>query len=149
MLSREFSLKRDDLTDHIARSIPEQVPPNFEILEVPQEILLWILSILEESTTTEELDSKFLKKKDHTSRNGLSSAHNPESEINSYQSTTPKTKSKLFAPSWQQSEETFLEELRKRHCLLDLLRIHSDMFIRCSGLTDLAIQELMNREEQP
>ena len=100
-------MNKDNLTNHIIHSFPEQALPDFKILEVPQEINLWILSILEDSTTTEELPSKYVKEKDQTSENGLDSALNPESKTIFCRSITPKKESKSSVPSQQQSEETF------------------------------------------
>ena len=148
-LSREFTYTKDDLTNYIIHSFPKQVSQNFAIIGVPQELISWILSILEDSVTKKESDSRPHKKRGHTSRSGPTSAREPKSRTDSCQSLTAKKGSTSSAPLQLQSEEIFLEEPRRTHCSSDLLRTQSDMFVRCSGLTDLAILELTSQVGQP
>ena len=149
LLSREFSLDNSSLTNKITHSFPEQAPPNLEIIKLPQEISSWISSILGDSITTMASGSKPLRKKEHILTNGKTSAPKRESKISSSQTPTKRKKLNYYAPSQQPSDETSLEKLRRKYCSPDPLRIHSDMFVRCSGLTDSAIQELMTPVEQP
>ena len=148
-LSREFEHTKDNLTNYIIHSFPKQVSQNFAIIDVPQELISWTLSILEGSITKKGLDSRPHKKRGHTSRNGPTSAREPKSRTDFCQSSTAKRGSISSAPLRLQSEETFLAELRRTHCSLDPLRTQSDMFVRCSGLMDSAILELMSQVGQP
>ena len=98
---------------------------------------------------TEELASKCPKNKEPTSENGPNFAQNPKLKTNSYQSSTPKRKSKSSVPLQQQSEETFSEKLSKVHCLPDLLRKHSVIFCQVfrlnRGLEDLKNPQFISK----
>ncbi len=147
-LSREFSLTKSELTSHITRLFPQQVSQNFTIIDIPQDLISWISSILDDSTTNAVSVSKHPKKKKHTLRNRPIFVQEQTLKTNSYQSSTIKKKSKSSAPSPLQSEETFLVKLKRKHCSPDQLKTHYDMFVRCSGLTDSAIRELTSQEIQ-
>ena len=54
-LSRRFDLNDKNLTDSLISSFPDEVPQSFEIVQMPQKITSWIVSILEMGTVNEEL----------------------------------------------------------------------------------------------
>ena len=70
-LSRDFSRSKNDLTNHISHLFPKHVSQNFIITSVPQGLISWILSFLEDSIMKEESYSKPHRKRKLTSGNGL------------------------------------------------------------------------------
>ena len=146
--SRNFDSSKNEPTKILPILYPKQAPPNFYLVNLPEDLSSWISSTLEETITKRGLESRNPESHQPTSINGKNSAENLRSKMSSFQSSQTYRKSKLCAHLQQQSTETFLEKLRKKNCSESLLETHSDTFVRSLGLTAMAIRELMNTEIQ-
>ena len=145
-LSRNFNLNNTDLISFLHASYPKQMPKDFKIIEVPENIASWILSTLREGTSKMESKDKPPKKHKHILKNGTHSATKQESQIDFCQTSKISKKRKSSVPSQQQFAGITLENLQRKYCLERRSGIQSDMFVRISGLTDSVTQGLINPE---
>ena len=141
-LSREFKFSKSQLTNLLYCAFNEQMPPNFEIQDLPEENVSWISSLLESMTTREESKRNSHRKSAQTGGSGRTFAEKLGSKINSLKDVRETKRLRSCAPSQPQSGETFLDEQIRKYCTGTLSKIPQDMFVRSSGLTDSAIQEL-------
>ena len=148
-LSSDFSKNKYNLTQHLYSSFPKQMPKNFVIIDPPREIVSWILSVLEGKTALEVQRNKRHKKQSLISKNGVTSAKTRESKTNSCQIQATLKKLKYCVHSQQRFDGITLEKLQRKFCLEAPSEIPLDMFVRTSGLTATAIQELTSPGTQP
>ena len=141
-LSREFNFSKSQLTNLLYCAFDEQMPPNFQIQDLPEEDVSWISSLLESMTIREVQKSNFHRKSTQPGESGRTFAEKLGSKIDSLKDIPRTKKSSFCAHSQQRLEEIFLEEQIRKYCTEIPCKVPQDMFARSSGLTDLAIQEL-------
>ena len=142
-LSREFEFTKNELTNLISNIFTNQIPENFEIHDIPNKTAYWILSILEAEIPSKEQGNNLTKKKIQIGKSGATFVEKLESKMNFYKIIQDNKKSISYVASQLQSEETFLENQRKKYCREIPSKAQYDMFARSSGLMDSTIQELM------
>ena len=145
-LSREFDFTKKELTNLIINTHTNQTPVNFGIQEIPNKTAYWILSILETEITTKEQGNNLPKKQIQIGRSGATFVEKRESKMSFSKIIQNNKKLISSVVSQLQSEETFLENQRKRYCTEIPSKAQYDMFARSSGLMDSAIQELTKQE---
>ena len=141
-LSREFKFSKRQLTNLLYCAFDEQMPPNFRIQELPEANVLWISSLLESMTIKEVPKSNFHRKSTQTGESGKTFVEKLGSKINSLKDSPRTKRPSSCAHLQQQSGETFLDEQIRKYCTEIPCKAPLDTFVRSSGLTDLAIQEL-------
>ena len=142
-LSREFEFTKNELTNLISNIFTNQIPENFEIQDISNKTAYWILSILEAEIPSKEQGNNLTKKKIQIGKSGATFVEKLESKMNFYKIIQDNKKSISYVASQLQSEETFLENQRKKYCREIPSKAQYDMFARSSGLMDSTIQELM------
>ena len=113
-LSRDFDVSDSHLTHSLSRMFPSQVPPNFHISPVPNEISSWLTSLLASAPATRESPPL-------PTRSGLQHGHVGSSSCpplafpttnSSTESAIPLTNTASSQPSHQPSEtDAFLSKL--------------------------------------
>ena len=83
-LSRNFDLSPPDLTSFILSNFPSQVPANFRIVPLPNEISSWIFS-----TVTRKQESMTPRQQGHTTRTIAPGTAGPSSSTKSVSTATP------------------------------------------------------------
>lgn len=147
-LSREFQFSKQQLTNLLYHAFDEQMPPRFAILDLPEKSVSWISSLLESMITKKESNSSFRKKSIQIGGSGRTFAPTLGSKITSLKNIQKSTNSKSCAPSQQQSEETYLEKQIRTYCTEIPSKVPQETFVRSSGLTASAIQDLTKVEQQ-
>ena len=84
ILSREFLSNKSNLTNYLYCMFPKQMPKNFKIIDLPNEIVCWISSILEEKIVKKEQHDNLLINQRHTLENGKIFAPKQVSKIDSW-----------------------------------------------------------------
>jgi hypothetical protein len=149
-LSREMHLSDETLISLLHNTFPSQVPPNFKIVPLPNEIVSWLTSLLQ------RLPVKERYKEEHTPTtlahggdgqttfNPLDSNQTSSSNL-SPASSEPSSSARSVQPS---EEEDFLERLQLPW-LLRQSEAPSITWLRPSGATAIQIQPETMTDNSP
>ena len=124
-LSRNFDLNTHELTSLLYDSFPKQMPKDFNIIDIPEDIVSWILSILRDETSKMVLKNNHHRRKKPTFKNGTSSVTSPEYQIDSSQTNQASKKRKFYVPSQQQFEGITLQKNHKKNIARQVCQGHS------------------------
>jgi hypothetical protein len=62
-LSRDYNRSDEELTEILRTFVPEQIPPHFEIVPLPNEISSWLISVLQKLPVKMQLQEQHTKTK--------------------------------------------------------------------------------------
>jgi hypothetical protein len=135
-LSRDDDRSNEELTNILRTFVPEQVPENFEIQPLPNEIVLWLTSVLQQLPVKEQLRERHTRTK--LGRGGDGSNTSDPSELLRMSSSTDSAEdsaSKSWAPlPWLCVAQDFRHQLMIPW-LREQSEIPSRMWLRPSGKT--------------
>ena len=140
-LSREMDLSDDDLTTLLRLSFPTQIPTNFVIVPLPNEIVSWLTSLLQQMPVNERFREEHTRTTLGHGTDGISTASPPDS--NTTHTSHPfldNRKSNLSEPSPSPSETLDLRETLQLPWLSRQSNVPSVTWSRPFGARDIQIQ---------
>ncbi len=142
-LSRDFHINDNELTLLLRSLYPDQLPPHFEIVQLPKEIGSWMTSLLSKLPVKEQLREVHMKAKHDLGRDGSSTSDRSDSEtiLSSTNSTKANAITSCAALPWLCAKDDF-----QSHLMNDWLAAQSAvpfrMFARPSGrIVDPTLQK--------
>ena len=140
-LSREIDLTDDELTNLLRLRFPSQMPPHFKIVPLPNEIVSWLISLLQKLPVKEQLREKHMKSNLELGADGTPTVNQSalsttcfsmdSSDINGSKSSEPLP--------WLSAKDGSLNELMGPW-LVNQSKIPSTLWQRPSGRTDSGTQ---------
>jgi hypothetical protein len=146
-LSREMDLSDDELTNLLRLSFPKQTPENFVIVPLPNEIVSWLTSLLQQMPVNERFREEHTRT---TLGRGIdgSSIASPQ-DLNMTPTSQPflfSRKSNLLEPSRLPSETLNFRETLQLPWLLRQSRVPSVTWSRPFGARDTQTQHETARD---
>jgi len=103
-LSREMDLSDDELTKLLRLSFPKQIPENFEIVPLPNEIVSWLTLLLQQMPVKEQYREEHTKTTLGLGNDGIGTASQQDSSMTpTSHPSPPNRESNLLEPSQQPS----------------------------------------------
>ena len=134
-LSRDFHLSDAELTNLLTHIVPQQLPQDFTIVPLPNEIVSWLTSLLQKLPVKEQLHEAHTRSKLARGRGGPSTAPPLASTTSSLTDSHEDSASSSWEPSpWLSATQGFRQTV-----MLPWLRRQSEvpsaMYLRPSGRT--------------
>jgi hypothetical protein len=126
-LSRDIDVPANRLTHHFKTLFPTQMPTNFAICPLPDEISSFVLSTLSELSKRKQSLERHMTSDLHPGACGRTSSMNVDGEGVNFWMDAP---SKSATPSWHVSHNTEGAQARRNRCPVDTSKVPLDTFHR-------------------
>ena len=140
-LSRDDDRSDEELTHILRTFVPSQVPEHFEIVQLPNEISSWLISLLQKLPVKEQLREKHTRTKLGRGVAGSSGANPSVSEISSSHPSIEQTESPSSAPLPRLCDKPDIRDQLGIHWLRAQSEVPFHLWFRPSGTMECQTQQ--------